>query len=67
MNINVDEIKEIEKRLKPVLKKTELIYSNYFSEIFNANIYLNPENLQRTGSFKIRERIIGFQDFQKKN
>ncbi|MDO4662865.1 MAG: threonine ammonia-lyase [Tissierellia bacterium] len=40
--------------LKPILNETKLFYSDYFSEIGHNNVYIKPENLQKTGSFKIR-------------
>ena len=33
---------------------TELVYSDYFSEQTGAKVYLKPENMQRTGAYKIR-------------
>jgi len=34
--------------------KTPLIYSNTFSKLTGAEVYLKVENLQKTGSFKVR-------------
>lgn len=33
---------------------TELIYSDYFSERTGGKVYLKPENMQRTGAYKVR-------------
>ena len=33
---------------------TELIYSDYFSEHTGGKVYLKPENMQRTGAYKVR-------------
>ena len=33
---------------------TELIYSDYFSALTGAKVYLKPENMQRTGAYKVR-------------
>lgn len=52
--ISIDEIREAENRLTGVIHKTELIFSKTFSEISGSNIYLKTENLQKTGSFKVR-------------
>lgn len=41
-------------KLKAITKPTNLIKSDYFSQTYGANIYIKPENLQTTGSFKIR-------------
>lgn len=45
---------EAKQRLGTVLNKTNLIYSDVFSREFENNVYIKPENLQKTGSFKIR-------------
>ncbi len=47
-------IAEAAERLKPVITETSLIYSDIFSQEFSNQIYIKPENLQKTGSFKIR-------------
>lgn len=41
-------------RLKTHVRETPLDYSSYFSELTGANVYLKLENLQYTGSFKLR-------------
>lgn len=45
------DIIQAEELLKPVIKKTPLIRSSLMD---NCNLYIKPENLQTTGSFKIR-------------
>lgn len=40
--------------IAPHVHKTPLIYSNSFSRMFGAELYLKAENLQKTGSFKVR-------------
>lgn len=40
--------------LKDVLLPTPLIFSPGFSDEYDNEVYLKPENLQRTGAFKIR-------------
>ncbi|MGH8195102.1 MAG: threonine/serine dehydratase [Woeseiaceae bacterium] len=41
-------------RIAPYIRETPLDYSAYFSEHTGANVYLKLENLQYTGSFKLR-------------
>ena len=41
-------------RIGDYVRKTPLEYSPYFSEITGANVWLKLENLQITGSFKLR-------------
>ena len=45
---------EARERLTTVTNKTKLIYSDIFSLESGNNVYIKPENLQRTGSFKLR-------------
>lgn len=40
--------------LKPVVRQTPLEKSTTFSQMIKTNVYLKEENLQSTGSFKIR-------------
>lgn len=37
-----------------VTQETKLVYSSYFSNQTGAEIYFKPENLQRTGAYKVR-------------
>lgn len=41
-------------RINPHIRETPLDESPYFSEISGANVYMKLENLQHTGSFKLR-------------
>lgn len=47
-------IREAAGRLEKKIRRTELIRSHYFSDRVGAPVYFKCENLQRTGSFKIR-------------
>ncbi|MFA7061596.1 MAG: threonine ammonia-lyase [Pedobacter sp.] len=49
-----DLIQEADDRLKKRVRWTELIYSHYYSERLGMPLFFKCENLQRTGSFKIR-------------
>lgn len=40
--------------VKDVTIPTDLIYSEFFSKLTGGEIYLKPENLQRTGAYKVR-------------
>jgi threonine dehydratase len=41
-------------RIRPHVRRTPTIYSHTFSESSGAEVWLKLENLQRTGSFKLR-------------
>ena len=45
---------EARERLSTVITKTKLIHSSIFSNETGNEVYIKPENLQRTGAFKIR-------------
>ena len=45
---------EARERLGTVIEKTKLIHSNIFSDESGNDVYIKPDNLQRTGAFKIR-------------
>jgi threonine dehydratase len=52
--VTLKDIKEAAKRLKKIVYKTPLAYSYSLSELSGTRVFLKLENLQRTGSFKIR-------------
>jgi threonine dehydratase len=43
-----------EKRIRPYIRETILEYSPYYSQLAGANVHFKLENLQHTGSFKLR-------------
>ena len=53
-NTTIADVYRADKQLAGVVSKTKLIHSDYFSEISGNDVYLKPENLQKTGAFKIR-------------
>ena len=54
MMIALPKIKRAAQLLKNKVLHTPLVHSATLSNMFGANIYLKLENLQKTGSFKIR-------------
>lgn len=68
MSIPLKQFQEAGERLKAILKPTSLIYSEFLSQEYAADIYIKPENLQLTGSFKVRgayNRIAGLSSEQR--
>ena len=47
-------VQEAQERLKGVAQKTGLSFTNSVSDVADCNVWLKLENLQRTGSFKLR-------------
>ncbi len=54
MAINLEDIQRAARVLHGRILRTPLVYSPTFSRLFGADVYLKLENLQKTGSFKIR-------------
>lgn len=62
-------IKEASVRIKKAVNNTPLIFSTSLSKTFGFGCYLKLENLQKTGSFKVRgayNRISSLKDDEKK-
>ena len=52
--LTLEKFEEACDTVKQVTLDTELIYSDYFSAVTGARVYLKPENMQRTGAYKVR-------------
>lgn len=52
--ITLENIQEAARRINGKIIKTPLVFSSTFSRMFGGDVYLKLENLQKTGSFKIR-------------
>ncbi|QKF80971.1 threonine deaminase [Halarcobacter ebronensis] len=52
--ITFSDIEEAKRNLENVVQKTPLTKAPFLSKTFNSEIYLKKENLQLTGSFKLR-------------
>lgn len=52
--VNIEAIEKTRNRLAPVVFHTPLAPSPHLSRLVGAEVFLKLENLQRTGSFKIR-------------
>lgn len=50
--ITLEKVKDAAKVLKSIIRETDMIYAQNIMD--NSNIYLKTENLQVTGSFKVR-------------
>jgi len=63
-------IDEAYKRIKDQVLRTPLVTSEYFNNLLNAQVYFKLENLQWTGSFKLRgamNKIMQLNVDQRKN
>ncbi len=52
--LNLDSFEEAYQILRRVVLPTNLIKSDFYSELTGNKVYLKPENLQLTGAYKIR-------------
>jgi len=55
--IPAEEINKARERIRPFLRPTPLVKSEYFSKKFGAEIYLKLETVQPTHTFKVRGAI----------
>ena len=66
--VALEDVKNAGNLLKGVVNNTKLIYSMDFSSEYENEIYIKPENLQKTGSFKLRgayNKVNSLSDEQK--
>ncbi|AIF50615.1 threonine ammonia-lyase [Pelosinus sp. UFO1] len=70
MHVSLEEIKKARGVLDGVICRTGLVYTNIISEMSGNHVYLKMENLQRTGSFKLRgayNKVANLSESEKKN
>ena len=68
--LKLEQFQEAKKRVDEVIIPTPLIYSDAFSKECKNEVYIKPENLQRTGAFKIRgayNKIVKMDDSAKQH
>ena len=68
--ITLNDIKEAKKRLAGTVLNTPLVKAPILSKDLNSEIYLKEDNLQLTGSFKIRgafNKLAMMDDKRRKN
>lgn len=52
--LTLDRFEEASKKVSEVTLETKLVYSDFLSEQTGNQVYLKPENIQFTGSYKVR-------------
>ena len=52
--LTLDAFEEASEKVKEVTLKTELVESPHFSEATGNRVFFKPENMQRTGAYKVR-------------
>lgn len=52
--LTLEKFEEASEVVKKVTLETKLVYSDYFSDMTWAKVYLKPENMQFTGAYKVR-------------
>ncbi|RHM61457.1 threonine ammonia-lyase [Coprobacillus sp. AF33-1AC] len=67
--LKLEDFQAAKKRVDEVIMETKLIHSEAFSDECGNDVYIKPENLQKTGAFKIRgayNKIVKLDDEAKK-
>ena len=52
--LTLESFEQASEIVKQVTQETKLVKSSYFSELTGNKVYLKPENMQRTGAYKVR-------------
>jgi len=65
-NVLLEKVEEASKILRPVLWPTHLLHCPALEEICGYHVWLKPENLQQTGSFKIRGAYYKLHELKRK-
>ena len=52
--LTLERFEEASEEVKKVTLETKLVYSDYLSKQTGNKVYLKPENMQRTGAYKLR-------------
>ena len=52
--LTLEKFKEASEIVKQVINRTELVYSENWSNQTGGEVYLKPENMQHTGAYKLR-------------
>lgn len=68
--VTLEDVKKAQETIKDIVKKTDVLESTKLSSMTGANVYYKCENLQKTGSFKVRgacNKIANLTDEEKAN
>ena len=68
--VTLEDVKKAKETIKDIVKKTDILESTKLSSMTGANVYYKCENLQKTGSFKVRgacNKIANLTDEEKAN
>ena len=68
--VTLEDVKKAQETIKNIVKKTDILESTKLSSMTGANVYYKCENLQKTGSFKVRgacNKIANLTDEEKAN
>ena len=52
--MTLEKFEQAYEAVQSVILKTKLVYSDYYSDLTGNKVYLKPENMQKTGAYKIR-------------
>lgn len=52
--MTLNKFEEAYEVVQKVILKTKLVYSDFYSDLTGNKVYIKPENMQKTGAYKIR-------------
>ncbi|MGN0144873.1 MAG: threonine ammonia-lyase [Clostridium sp.] len=52
--MTLDKFEQAYEKVQEVILPTKLVHSDYYSELTGNKVYFKPENMQKTGAYKIR-------------
>ena len=52
--LTLEKFEQASEFVKDITNPTKLVYSEYLSQETGGRIYLKPENMQKTGAYKVR-------------
>lgn len=64
--LTLERFEEAAEEVKKVTLETKLVFSDYLSKMSGNKVYLKPENMQRTGAYKVRGAYYKISTLSKK-
>lgn len=63
--LTIDHVREAHERIKPYIRRTPVLTSDYLNQLTGAELFFKCENLQEAGAFKVRgacNAVFGLDD-----
>ena len=56
--LTLEKFEQASELVKDITNPTKLVYSEYLSQETGGRIYLKPENMQKTGAYKVDRKSV---------